>query len=112
MGVPYVDDLNAADAPPHGCTKMYWTIDRWGRRSSTLTAFLPSGLVHERRGRLHVCTNAVVSRVDIQNPADGLVAEGVWVTGAAHGKARLVKARREVILSAGAIFSPHVLMLR
>ncbi|KIP07165.1 hypothetical protein PHLGIDRAFT_30130 [Phlebiopsis gigantea 11061_1 CR5-6] len=111
MGVPYVDDLNAIDASPHGCTKMYWTIDNWGRRSSTLTAFLPLHVVHERKDRLHVCTNTVVRRIDIQNSTDGLVAEGVWITSAAQGKARLVKARREVVLSAGAIFSPHVLML-
>lgn len=112
MGVPYVDDINAPDASPHGCTKTYWTIDKWGQRSSTLTAFLTPQLAHERRNRLHICTNTIVERIEISKSTDGLAAEGVLITDTKGQNTRLVKARREVILSAGAIFSPHVLMLR
>ncbi|EIW79544.1 alcohol oxidase [Coniophora puteana RWD-64-598 SS2] len=111
MGVPYVDDLNAPDAPPHGCTKMYYTFDKWGQRSSTLTAFLPSTIARERRDRLHICTNTVVRRVEISKSGSGLSAEGVWIASSTGEGARLVKARREVVLSAGAVFSPHLLML-
>lgn len=112
MGVPYVDDLNAPDAAPHGCTKMYYTFDKWGQRSSTLTAFLPRTIVYERRDRLHVCTNTVVRRVEINKSASGLVAEGIYISRPEEPGVRLVRARREVILCAGAIFSPHILMLR
>lgn len=112
MGVPYVDDLNAPDAIPHGCTKMYFTLDSWGQRSSTLTAFLSHQVVRERRDRLHLCTNAVVRRVEVGKSAGGLVAEGIWISCPGRLDVRLVRAHREVVLSAGAIYSPHILMLR
>lgn len=112
MGVPYIDDLNAPNAPPHGCTKMYYTLDKWGQRSSTLTAFLPSTFVRSNRDRLHVCVNAVVTRIEVKDSASGLVAGGVRITNATGDEVSLIKARREVILTAGAIFSPHLLMLR
>ena len=112
MGLPYIDDLNAPNAQPHGCTKMYYTFDQWGQRSSTLTAFLPSTLVHARHDRLHICTNAIATQIKIEQKDHELVAEGVRISSPDGNQVHLVRARHEVILTAGAIFSPHLLMLR
>ncbi|OSX60725.1 hypothetical protein POSPLADRAFT_1048097 [Postia placenta MAD-698-R-SB12] len=114
LGIPYVDDLNSPLHSSHGCAKMHYTIDAKGYRSSTLEAFLPKKLVIQRRQHLHICTNAAVTRIDIQrDEKGGMTANGVYIqsTKANTTRLRLVRARKEVILSAGPIGSPQVLML-
>lgn len=114
LGVPYVDDLNSPLHPSHGCAKMHFNIDASGRRSSALTGFLPPDLVTQRQGHLHICTNTMVLRIDIQHGEKGLKAEGVTIQSRehnAHSPSRFIRARREVILSAGPIISPQLLML-
>lgn len=115
LGVPYVDDLNFPLHPSHGCAKMHFNIDASGRRSSALTGFLPPDLVTQRQGHLHICTNTMVLRIDIQHGEKGLKAGGVTIQSRehnAHSPSRFIRARREVILSAGPIISPQLLMLR
>lgn len=115
LGIPYVDDLNSPLHSSHGCAKMHYTIDAKGYRSSTLEAFLPKKLAIQRRQHLHICTNAAVTRIDTQrDEKGGMTANGVYIqsTKANTTRLRLVRARKEVILSAGPIGSPQVLMLR
>ncbi|GJJ10598.1 hypothetical protein Clacol_004825 [Clathrus columnatus] len=115
LGLPYVEDLNSPLEPPHGCTKMHYNIDSKGRRSSTLSAFLPPELVRERQSRLHICTRTIVLKIGIiGEKATSLSAEGVWIQKKDQpslNKPRFVRAKREVILAAGPIGSPQILML-
>jgi choline dehydrogenase len=57
------------------------------------------------RPNLEVITHALTEKVIVEN------GRATGVAFRQHGEARTVKARREVILSAGAIGSPHILML-
>ncbi|KAG8221334.1 GMC oxidoreductase [Butyriboletus roseoflavus] len=114
LGVPYVDDLNDPSQPAYGCAKMHYTIDSSGRRSSTHTAFLPAHLVRSRGDNLHVCTPVLVQRIDVSSNdgASGETsAEGVWIQSNTGGRSRFVRAKRQVILSAGPFNSPQMLML-
>ncbi|CAH1783163.1 unnamed protein product, partial [Owenia fusiformis] len=73
-----------------------------GERSSTATAFLEPNM---DRKNLHVATQAHVTKVLIK---------GKKAMGVAYVRdlvKRSVKARKEVILSGGAIGSPHILLL-
>ncbi|KAL6304531.1 GMC oxidoreductase [Sparassis latifolia] len=87
LGVPYVDDLNSPLHPSHGCAKMHYTIDGAGRRSSTHSAFLPNEVANARKQHLHVCANALVTKIDVQKGEDGaLRAEGVGIGPEEHLK--------------------------
>lgn len=87
---------------------MHFNITHSGERSSTYTAFLKQ---IGRRPNLHVCVRTVVQRIEITKVKDFTSAHGVWITGPAS-TSRLVGAAREVILTAGPIASPHLLLLR
>jgi choline dehydrogenase len=94
-GYPASEDLNGARRDGFGAVDL--TIGR-GRRSSAAAAYLRP--VRHRRN-LVVLTGAAVHRVLF----DGTRAIGVSWRG------HEARARREVILAAGAIATPHVLML-
>lgn len=115
LGIPYVEDLNSPLHPTYGCAKMHFAVDAKGYRSSTLEAFLPKYLAIARMRHLHVCTNAAVTKICMESDEkDTPTARGVYVQTAKSKGPRpcLVRARKEVILSAGPIGSPQVLMLR
>jgi choline dehydrogenase-like flavoprotein len=73
-----------------------------GRRESMATAFLRPA---ERRSNLTVVTNALCRRMVIE----GKRATGVEVIQ--NGASRVLAARREVVVSGGAIGSPQILLL-
>lgn len=98
-GYPFNDDYNGASQD--GFARMQFTI-RDGRRESAATAYLHPVLT---RDNLTVQVNALVSRIVF----DGLRAVGAEYTQ--NGERRLVEAEREVILCAGTINSPQLLML-
>lgn len=104
-GVPPTQDFNLGDNEGVG----YFEVNqKGGWRWNSAKAFLRPAL---RRPNLTVWTGASVTRLAITQPAggDALRCEGVQVL---RGGERIdVKARREVILSAGAIGSPHLLQL-
>ncbi len=99
-GYARCDDLTGAN--PEGYGLRQGTIRR-GRRDSTANAFLHPALV---RPNLTLRTDAQVTRIQIENG----VATGVEFR-TADGSLQQVNARREVLLCAGAVQSPQVLML-
>ena len=93
------DDFNGPD--PEGYGPRQGTI-RNGRRASTAAAYLRPA---RNRPNLRILTDALVSKVVIRNSrAAGVDFE---LAGAAHR----VDARREVVVCAGSIQSPQLLML-
>lgn len=99
FGLARVEDYCAGDVD--GAFLML-TTQKNGQRSSAAKAFLEPA---RRRRNLTVITGATVDRVSIENGR----AQGVHYRGG-DGQARFVAARREVIVSAGALQSPAVLM--
>jgi choline dehydrogenase len=98
-GIPYCDDPNAAEQD--GISMMESTVGG-GRRSSSARAYLHPAM---RRPNLTVETGALVTRIVVR----GGRASGVEY--ARRGGLRAAQAGSEIILSAGAYGSPHVLML-
>lgn len=98
-GTPRVDDTNAS--PDGGIAYQCRTIWR-GKRQSAAKAFLRPALA---RPNLTLITDTLVRRVVFE----GARASGVEVSDATG--TRMIGARREVILSAGAIESPKLLQL-
>lgn len=91
------------------------------KRASAFDAFLPRRIVQERQN-LTICTKTIVVALDLTETGLGPRAVGVFledenvtITGA--GKKTKAprweaKARKEVILCAGAIATPQLLLLR
>lgn len=98
-GLPLVDDLNAEDGEAAG---WFDTMTGGGRRSLPGAAYLRRG---RRSGNLTVASGARAVRIDFV----GTTARGV--TYLAGGREHRAEAGAEVILSAGAIESAHLLML-
>ena len=99
LGFKRCDDFNGPD--PEGYGPRQGTI-RDGRRDSTAVAYLRPA---RTRGNLEVLTDALVTRAIVE----GGRATGVEVQRA--GRTQLVNARREVVICAGAVQSPQILML-
>ncbi len=104
-------DYNGRDrGGPGGVVSLLQTTTRDGKRSSTYHAFLEGEV--ERRPNLEVICGAHVTRVVLEGaPGDGaLRATGIEYC-TAGGETAVVSATREVVLSAGAVGSPHILLL-
>jgi choline dehydrogenase len=97
--VPVLDDYNGASQEGVGPCQMN---ARGGRRYSSTEAYVQPAL---KRSNLTIVTGAVVSRVIIEKGR----AVGIELLEA--GGKRIVRATREVILSAGVVGSAHILML-
>ena len=98
-GYPLNDDFNGAEQEGFG--RYDFTI-RDGKRCSTSKAFLRPIL---DRPNLTVATHALTHRIIVENN------RAVAVDFAAGGRTRRVRADREIVLCAGAVNSPQVLML-
>ena len=107
-GIP-TGDYNGRDrVRPEGVASLFQTTTRDGKRSSTFHAFLEP--VMDTRDNLVVLAHCAARRVLLEDTGAGLVATGVEYT-AADGSVQTVTATREVVLSAGAIGSPQLLLL-
>ncbi len=98
-GHPWQEDYNGAEQ--EGFTRVQSTI-RNGRRCSAALAYLYPALA---AGRVAVATGTLVTRIMMDNGR----AAGVEVLR--RGKTDVIRADREVIVAAGAINSPQLLML-
>ncbi|KAK7690471.1 hypothetical protein QCA50_005569 [Cerrena zonata] len=108
LGIPHSPDVNTPKGTM-GVTKLMTYIDPKGRRVTTEAAYLTPNVL--ARLNLTVATNAYVSRVlfDTQHTS-GPRAIGVEFTDAAGTKFE-ARARKEVVMAAGAIGTPQILML-
>jgi choline dehydrogenase len=98
-GIPRTKDFNG---PTQEGAGYYQLTNRNGRRCSAAVGYLNPA---RRRPNLDIVTEAAVSSLDI---------EGKRVRGVRYrvgGEERLIKARREVIVAAGAIGSPQILQV-
>lgn len=93
---------------PGGVASLVQTNTRKGKRSSTFHAYLEDAA--ELRPNLTIITHAHVQRLILSDEAGQLSATGAEYRDA-DGNLHSVSATREVILSAGAVGSPHILML-
>ncbi len=100
MGVPFNPDFNGAVQA--GCG-YYQATQRRGRRCDTATAYLAPVL---ERANLSVIKNAHVTRIAVKR--NRAVAVEYLVDGR---RAETLSAEREIVLAAGAIGSPHIMML-
>jgi choline dehydrogenase-like flavoprotein len=98
LGYPWHDDLNAALGEGVAC---YPINSRSGRRISTNEAYLEPA---RDRANLTIVGNALVDRVML----DGAIATGVRVRLPGEGWTNL--SATEVVLSAGAVHSPGILI--
>jgi choline dehydrogenase len=98
-GLPGNDDFNGAEQDGVG---WYQVTQREGRRCSTADAYLRPAM---GRDNLTVATGALATRVLIEG------GRAVGVRYLHHGTVREARARREVVLSGGAVNSPQLLML-
>ena len=105
-GIPRNDDFNGASQEGAGLFQVN-ILD--GKRVSMARAYLRPAM---QRANLTVLTEAVITRVLFDAPG-GRVATGVEyrLGGKDGGQRRVSRARREVLISAGAINSPQLLML-
>lgn len=102
-------DYNGRDRlNPSGVSSIIQTNTRRGKRSSTYHAYLEGEA--EARPNLTIITGALVTRVLLEGEGEALAATGIEYRDATSTH-HVVRAKREVILSAGAIGSPHILML-
>ncbi len=99
-GIPRIADYNG---PEQDGAAWAQVTQRGGRRWSTADAFLRPAL---KRPNLEVVTNATVTAIDV----DGGRATGVRYRDAA-GAEQVLRPEREIVLSAGAIGSPQLLLL-
>ncbi|MFF5247623.1 GMC family oxidoreductase [Streptosporangium sp. NPDC000095] len=102
LGIARLDELNGPSN--EGCSPTPVTQHR-GRRWSSVDAYLAPAA---GRPNLTVLTSSRVRRVLVE---DGRATGVEYGDGDGDGDAAVARARGEVILSAGAIGSPHLLML-
>jgi len=107
-GIPRGDYNGRDRGGAAGVASLVQTNTRKGRRSSTYRAFLEDAA--EQRSNLTVITGAQVTRVLLGETQGELHAEGVEYRDAS-GEIRKAMASKEVVLSAGSVGSPHLLML-
>jgi choline dehydrogenase-like flavoprotein len=108
LGVPEGDYNGRDRRAPQGVVSLFQTNTRDGKRSSTYHAFLQGAV--EARDNLTILTGVHVTRVLLENSENGLLATGVEYRNAA-GETHAAFAAKEVVLSAGAIGSPQLLLL-
>ncbi|KAJ5937355.1 hypothetical protein N7454_004655 [Penicillium verhagenii] len=109
VGIPANPDINTKDGTL-GVTRIQTSIDQKGQRASLATAFLTPEVL--KRPNLYVACHAHVTKVLFDClTSETPTAIGVQLQGNRDGKPFNVHARREVILSSGAINTPQTLLL-
>jgi len=107
-GIPRGDYNGRDRGGAEGVVSLFQTTTRQGKRSSTYRAFLEGEA--EQRPNLTIITGAQARRVLLNGSSGQIEASGVeYVT--ATGEVRVAVATREVIVSAGSVGSPHLLLL-
>ncbi len=107
-GIP-IGDYNGRDRTgDDGVVSLFQTTTRDGKRSSTFHAFLEGDT--EQRPNLEVISHAQVTRLILEKDREHLIARGVEYR-TPDGEISVATATKEVVLSAGAVGSPQLLLL-
>ena len=108
--MPKVPDHNVRNAKM-GVSQVQTFIDAKGQRSSTAVAYFTEDVL--RRPNLKIATGQTVTRIFFSDRAGGkLRATGVEMRASRHSPISYrVKAKRDVVLSAGAINTPQLLLI-
>ncbi|KAJ7777346.1 alcohol oxidase [Mycena metata] len=113
LGIPYSSDMNSPDSPATCTALLDIAIDHNKRRHSVFKAFLDTADVRARKN-LTICVETVVTGIKcapVERSAKPK-AVGVYFGGSQTTKElSFARATREVIICAGAISSPQILML-
>jgi choline dehydrogenase-like flavoprotein len=107
-GIPRGDYNGRDRGGAAGVVSLLQTSTRQGKRSSTYRAFLEGDA--ERRPNLTIITGARATRVLLEGSPGQLEAKGIEYL-LPTGEISIALASKEVILSAGAVGSPHLLLL-
>jgi choline dehydrogenase-like flavoprotein len=107
-GIPRGDYNGRDRGGPAGVASVVQSTTRGGKRSSTYQAFLEGE--PERRPNLAIITGAHATRVVLEGNNGTVTATGVEYR-TPQGQLDTAHAAKEVIMSAGAIGSPHLLLL-
>jgi choline dehydrogenase len=107
-GIPRGDYNGRDRGGPDGVVSLLQTSTRAGKRSSTYHAFLEGDV--EQRPNVTIITGAHATRVLLSGSPGHMTATGVEYR-TDTGETRTALATREVVLSGGAIGSPHLLLL-
>jgi len=107
IGIPRVADFNTYKGTL-GAAKCMTFVNKNGRRVTAEFAYLKPDVL--ARPNLQVATNAQVTRILFETTAEGWRATGVEYMNAG-GERFQVDARKEVVVSAGAVNTPQILML-
>lgn len=109
VNIPFSSDFNTASGT-RGVSRIMTYIDEGSKRVSSETAYLTDEVL--ARPNLVVAVHAHVTKIIFDTEADGGPrAVGVEFAKSTSGPRYEARARKEVLLSAGAIHSPHILML-
>ncbi|KAF7336849.1 L-sorbose 1-dehydrogenase [Mycena venus] len=108
VGIPVVSDFNGSKGTM-GASRIMTYVDSKGQRVSSETAYLTKDVL--ARPNLKVAIHAQVTRVIFEQVNGATRAVGVEFANSPNGPRYRARARKEVVLSGGAIHSPHILML-
>ncbi|KAF8520744.1 GMC oxidoreductase [Hysterangium stoloniferum] len=110
IGIPRKADLNNPKGGSLGAAKVTTYVNRSGKRVTTETGYLTPEVL--KRGNLTIAVQCTANRILFETGKDNTPrAVGVeFVRTNVSGRFR-VRVKQEVVLSAGAIHSPQILML-
>ncbi|EPE35189.1 FAD/NAD(P)-binding protein [Glarea lozoyensis ATCC 20868] len=113
LGFPLIPDATDPEASPEGLATFDVTMNENSERVSTFDAFIPRSIALARENNLTICTKAIVSKIKWSKEDGELRAKSVvfTTTDRKSGKVFVAKVKKEVIICAGAIGTPQVLML-
>ena len=107
-GIPKGDYNGRDRRDSRGVASLTQFTTRDGRRSSTYQAFLAGE--PEQRPNLTIITGALATRLLLEGAGERMIATGIEYR-TANGETAAIHATKEVIISAGAIGSPQLLLL-
>ncbi|KAH0497581.1 hypothetical protein TgHK011_004878 [Trichoderma gracile] len=110
LGFPVYDDCNNPAAGAQGYFSLDHTINGNGRRFSAYQAWLNKDIATARKSHLTVCTGVTVSKLDIDPESRRVMGVRIHRKGKTGNADYLVRVRREVVLCAGALGTPPLLM--
>ncbi|KAJ7861609.1 GMC oxidoreductase [Mycena leptocephala] len=109
VGIPRIPDMNA-DKGPAGVSNFAGSVDPHGERSSSATAYLTAAVLN--RPNLTVAIDTRITRIILDEAKGDETPRATGVlTAQKDGRLFAVSARREVIVSTGAVVTPQLLMV-